>query len=205
MQLLQAALEGVWTVSQRSSESLRSISFACKDAMLEWEWLGTDMKEWPPQRLDWEVYCIERLSFVSNMESSFASWLSYPWHIGHSALRCMACKDWQSSHVCPKRKKSDRNTGGVHNPWAYLDGCLTHLSAGTRCIGSLFSKDSPGSKEESMIPSTADLIGVIYPSKCIRDFLPPVVASAMSPSVPSRQSSVDLPEGAKGLIYSILS
>ena len=50
-------------------EMLLSISFACKDAMLEWEWLGIDMNEWPPQRLDWEVYRIEHLSFVSTMES----------------------------------------------------------------------------------------------------------------------------------------
>ena len=26
--------------------------FAVKDAMLDWEWLGIDEKEWPPQRLD---------------------------------------------------------------------------------------------------------------------------------------------------------
>ena len=34
-------------------EMLLSISFACKDAMLEWSWLGIDLAEWPPQRLDW--------------------------------------------------------------------------------------------------------------------------------------------------------
>ena len=60
-------------------EMLLSISFACKDAMLEWEWLGIDMEEWPPQRLDWEAYRIEHLSFVSNMEASFSTWLRYPW------------------------------------------------------------------------------------------------------------------------------
>ena len=54
-------------------EMLLSISFACKDAMLEWEWLGKDMEEWPPQRLDWEMYRIEHLSFVSNMEASFSA------------------------------------------------------------------------------------------------------------------------------------
>ena len=40
-------------------EMLLSISFAVKDAMLDWEWLGIDEKEWPPQRLDWEMYRIE--------------------------------------------------------------------------------------------------------------------------------------------------
>ena len=29
-------------------EMLLSISFAVKDAMLDWEWLGIDEKEWPP-------------------------------------------------------------------------------------------------------------------------------------------------------------
>ena len=44
------------------------ISFAVKDAMLDWEWLGIDPVEWPPQRLDWEMYsgesrlCHTRLS-----------------------------------------------------------------------------------------------------------------------------------------------
>ena len=50
-------------------EMLLSISFAVKDAMLDWEWLGIDEKEWPLQRLDWEMYRIEHLSFVSNMEA----------------------------------------------------------------------------------------------------------------------------------------
>ena len=148
-----------------------SISLACKDAVLEWEWLGIDMQEWPPQRLDWEVYRLEHLSLVSNMESSFASWLACPWPIGYSALRCMACQDWQATHVCPICKKTDRNIGGVHNPWAYFDGCLSHLSTGTRCIGSLLSEDSPSLTGQSMIPTTAELHAQLHPSKCIRHFL----------------------------------
>ena len=36
-------------------EMLLSISFVCKDAMFDWEWLGIDKEEWPPQRLDWEM------------------------------------------------------------------------------------------------------------------------------------------------------
>ena len=50
-------------------EMLLRISFAVKDAMLEWEWLGIDMGEWP--RLDWEMYCIEHLVFASNMVAAF--------------------------------------------------------------------------------------------------------------------------------------
>ena len=42
-------------------EMLLGISFAVKDAMLDWEWLGIDPVEWPPQRLDWEMYRIEHL------------------------------------------------------------------------------------------------------------------------------------------------
>ena len=40
-------------------EMLLGISFAVKDAILDWEWLGIDPVEWPPQRLDWEMYRIE--------------------------------------------------------------------------------------------------------------------------------------------------
>ena len=68
---------------------LLSISFAVKDAKLEWQWLGTDEKEWPPQRLDWEMHRIEHLAFASNMEAAFDGWLQQPWHILYSALRCM--------------------------------------------------------------------------------------------------------------------
>ena len=70
-------------------EMLLSISFAVKDAMLEWQWLGIDEGEWPPQRLDWEMYHIEHLAFTSNLEAAFDGWLQQPWHL-YSALRCMA-------------------------------------------------------------------------------------------------------------------
>ena len=72
-------------------EMLLSISFACKDAMLEWSWLVIDTQEWPPQRLDFEMYRIEHLAYASNMEASLSSWLQYPWHVGYCALRCMGC------------------------------------------------------------------------------------------------------------------
>ena len=50
-------------------EMLLSISFGVKDSMLDWTWLGINPKEWPPQRLDWEMYRLEHLSFASNMEA----------------------------------------------------------------------------------------------------------------------------------------
>ena len=94
-------------------EMLLGISFAVKDAMLDWEWLGIDPIEWPPQRLDWEMCRIEHLSFVSNMEAQFAGWLEQPWHILYSALRCMACQNWQRQHLCPICRNAHRNSGGT--------------------------------------------------------------------------------------------
>ena len=49
-------------------ESLLSVSFACKDGMLDWEWLGIDLVEWPPQRLEWENSRIEHLAYASYMD-----------------------------------------------------------------------------------------------------------------------------------------
>ena len=48
-------------------EMLLSISFAVKDVMLDWEWLGIDEKEWPPQRLDWEMYRTLNISHLLAM------------------------------------------------------------------------------------------------------------------------------------------
>ena len=107
-------------------EMLLSISFAVKDSMLDWEWLGIDPKEWPPQRLDWEMYRIEHLSYASNMEAQFAGWLEQPWHIIYSALRCMACQDWQYQHLCPICRDTHRNCSGTHDAWSYFNGCITH-------------------------------------------------------------------------------
>ena len=149
--------------------------------MLEWEWLGIDSQERPPQRLDWEIYRLEHLSFVSNVESSFASWLSHPWHMGNSALRCMACQSWQAQHVCPICKRSDRNIGGVHNPWSYVEGCLSHLSTGSGCIGALLNADSPELTGQSMILSTAELLAQLHPPNSIRDFMPAVTIVYMRP------------------------
>ena len=61
--------------------------------MLDWEWLGIDLVEWPPQGLDWEIYRIEHLFFARYMESTLKDWLSVPWHIGYASLRSMVCLD----------------------------------------------------------------------------------------------------------------
>ena len=82
-------------------EMLLSISFAVKDSMLDWQWLGINPQEWPPQRLDWEMYRLEHLAFASNMEEQMAGWIEYPWHVLYSALRCLACQDWKRPHSCP--------------------------------------------------------------------------------------------------------
>ena len=95
-------------------EMLLNISVAVKDAMLDWQWFGIDEKEWPPQRLDWEVYRVEHLSFFSNVEAAFEGWLHQPWHILCSALRCMACQEWQRQYACPICR-CDRNAGEGHS------------------------------------------------------------------------------------------
>ena len=115
-------------------EMLLGISFAVKDAMLDWEWLGIDPIEWPPQRLDWEMYRIEHLSFVSNMEAQFAGWLKQPWHTLYSALRCMTCQNWQRQHLCPICRNAHRNSGGTHDAWAYFNGCISHLGIAAKCM-----------------------------------------------------------------------
>ena len=82
-------------------EMLLTISFGVKDSMLDWQWLGINPREWPSQRLDWEMYRLEHLAFISNMEEQMISWINYPWHVLYSALRCMACQDWKRPHSCP--------------------------------------------------------------------------------------------------------
>ena len=150
-------------------EMLLSISFACKDAMLERGWLGIDLAEWPPQRLNCRI---EHSACVSNMEASLESWLQYPWHMGYSALRCMACLNWQSTHACPVCKRPDRNLAGGKDRWSYVSGCLEHMHSGAGCMGSLFDADSPNMSGVTMIPTTAELLKGMYPGRCTRDFMP---------------------------------
>ena len=118
------------------------------------------------------MHRIEHLVFASNMEATFSGWLQQPWHILYSALRCMACQEWQQQHVCPISRKSDRNIGGVHNAWAYFDGCITHLSTAPKCIGLLLNEDPLTGKGKSLIPSVATMLAELYPNKSTRDYLP---------------------------------
>ena len=60
-------------------EMLLGISFSVKDAMLDWEWLEIDSVEWPPQRLDWEMYYLSicrSLSLSLSLSLSFSLSLS---------------------------------------------------------------------------------------------------------------------------------
>ena len=153
-------------------EMLLGISFAVKDAMLDWEWLGIDPFEWPPQRLDWEMYRIEHLSLVSNMEAQFAGWLEQPWHILYSALRCMACQDWQCQHLCPVCRNAHRNSGGTHDAWASFHGCIIHLSSTPRCIGSFMVEDTLNRRGRPMTPPVISLLETLFPKQGAREWLP---------------------------------
>ena len=162
-------------------EMLLSISFAVKDAMLDWECLGIDEKPWPPQRLDWEMHRIEHLSFASNMQAAFGGWLQQPWHILYSALRCMSCQEWQRQHVCPICCNTDRNIGGTHDAWAYFDECITHLTTAAKCIGHFLTEDPLSGHGRPMIPSVASLLTELYPNKGAREWLPMLTIIYMAP------------------------
>ena len=162
-------------------EMLLGICFSVKGAMLDWEWLGIDPIEWPPQRLDWEMYRLEHLAFVSNMESQFATWLEYPWHILYSALRSMACQDWQQGHLCPICRSAHRNIGGTHDAWAYFNGCLHHLSSAPLCIGALLLEDTLMGIGKSMIPPVIKLLEILSPGREAREWLPAITIMYMAP------------------------
>ena len=162
-------------------EMLLGISFAVKDAMLDWEWLGIDPVEWPPQRLDWEMYRIERLSFVSNMESQFAGWLEHPWHILYSALRSMACQNWQRERLCPICRTAHRNSGGTHDAWAYFNGCISHLGSAPMCIGSFMIEDTLKGRGKPMTPLVITLLERLSPKQEAREWLPAVSIIYMAP------------------------
>ena len=162
-------------------EMLLGVSFCVKDAMLEWEWLGIDSVEWPPQRLDWEMYRLEHLAFAINIESQFESWLTYPWHILYSALRSMACQDWQHEHICPFCRTPHRNSGGTHDAWAYFNGCLNHLSVGPLCVGAMMLEDTLKGLGRPMIPPVIELLKVLSPKTEAREWLPAVTILYMAP------------------------
>ena len=145
-------------------EMLLGISFSVKDAMLDWEWLGIDSVEWPPQRLDWEMYRIEHLA-------QFAAWLDYPWHILYSALRSMACQDWQHEHLCPFCRSAHRNSGGTLDAWAYFNGCLNHLSGAPLCIGSFMLEDTLKGLGKPMTPPVIKLLESLSPKMEAREYL----------------------------------
>ena len=142
---------------------------------------GIDPVEWPPQRLDWEMYRIEHLAFASNMESQFAAWLAYPWHILYSALRSMACQDRQREHICPFCRSPHRNTGGTHDAWAYFKGCLNHLSSAPLCIGALMLEDTLKGLGRLMTPPVIELLETLSPKKEAREWMTAVTVLYMAP------------------------
>ena len=71
-----------------------------------------------------------------------AEWLGQPWHKLYSALRCMACQDWQCQRSCPICRAAYRNNGGTHDAWSYFNGCITHLGSALKCIGSLLLENT---------------------------------------------------------------
>ena len=129
----------------------------------------------------WEMYRIEHLSFVSNIEAQFASWLQYPWHILYSALRSMACQDWRYQHLCPICRNAHRNSGGSHDAWAYFNGCLSHLSAAPKCIGSFMLEDTLKGRGNPMTPPVITLLERLSPKQEAREWLPAVSIIYMAP------------------------
>ena len=162
-------------------EMLLSISFGVKDSMLDWQWLGINPREWPPQRLDWEMYRLEHLAFASNMEEQMTGWIEHPWHVLYSALRCMACQDWKRQHSCPVCRAVARNAGSTHDAWAYFNGCLTHLGTAPKCIGTLLLEDPLNARGKSLIPTVASMLAELSLKKKARDWLPPVTILYMAP------------------------
>ena len=130
------------------------------------------------QERDWEMYRTEHLAFVSNMESQFAAWLEYPWHILCSALRSMAC---QHEHLCPFCRTAHRNSGGTHDAWAYFNGCLSHLSIAPMCIGSFMLEDTLKGRGRPMTPPVIKLLEGLSPKQEAREWLPAITIIYMAP------------------------
>ena len=127
------------------------------------------------------MYRLEHLSCASNVESQMTGWLEQPWHILYSALRCMACQDWQRQHLCPICRAAYRNSGGTHDAWSYFNGCITHLGIAPRCIGSLLLENILEARGNSLIPTVASLLTELSPNKGAREWLPTMTVLYMAP------------------------
>ena len=127
------------------------------------------------------MYRVEHLTFVSNTESQFAAWLDYPWHILYSALRSMACQDWQREHLCPFCRTAHRNSGGTHDAWAYFNGCLSHLSIAPMCIGSFMLGDTLNGRGNPMTPPVIKLLKRLSPKQEAREWMPAITIIYMAP------------------------
>ena len=106
------------------------------------------------------------------MEAALSERLHDPWRVGYSALRRMACQNWQTKHACPVCLKPERKSDGGKDPGSYISGCLAHLHTGTGCtgsgcIGSLFNVDSPATTGATMIPTTAELLQKMFQTSAL--------------------------------------
>ena len=160
-------------------EMLLSISFAVKDSMLDWQWLGINPQEWPPQRLDWEMYRLGHLAFASNMEEQMAGWIEHPWHVLYSALRCLACQDWKRPHSCPICRALNRNVGGTHDAWSHFEGCLTHLDTEVQWVS--VARRSLEWSWKFVDTHSCNLANGAFSEEKARDWLPALTILYMAP------------------------
>ena len=107
-----------------NAQHLLSTTFARKDGMLDWEWLGIDLFEWPPQRLEWEICRIEHLAFANYMESTMKEWLEAPWFVGYAAPRNMAALECSVSHPVCAVTGRNKNSGKT---WSVMTGAMQHF------------------------------------------------------------------------------
>ena len=103
------------------------------------------------------------------------AWLKAPWFIGYSTLRNMAVFDSTAQHTCQVCGAAGSNKKTVKDPWCFMTGAMRHFLTSASCLASLLlNSSSPDIDGEYLIPSTLELLQGLIPSKCARDFLPPL-------------------------------
>ena len=70
---------------------------------------------WPSQRLDWEVYRIEKLTAAKQAENCLDLWPNYSWMAVYAALRTMATEQWRYRSVPVDRKLLHFNSETIFN------------------------------------------------------------------------------------------
>ena len=161
-------------------EMLLGFSFMTKEGMLDWSWMGVDPKEWPSQRLDWELYRVEHLTYVSSMESSMARWLTYLWIAGYTALRTMARGEWAVPHNCQFCGIKGNAQGSV-DPFDYFEATLKHVVTTNKCYGGMFAENSLDVSGSCLVPSVLELLQIDDPEITPRDVLPAATVLYLGP------------------------